>query len=64
MKDVELKDIRIEDYNKLNKYYLMRMPETADSNLLDLYMWTDFYPTQYFCNEKGVMWVAKSEDNK
>ena len=64
MKDVELKDIRIEDYNKLQKYYLMRRPETADSNLLDLYMWTDCYPTQYFCNEKGVMWVAKSEDNK
>lgn len=61
---IQLKEIKIEDYNFFDKYYRMRRPETADSNLLDLFLWANCYPTWYFANEKGLMWVAKSEDGK
>lgn len=64
MNNVGLKSIKVEDYKELEKYYLLRRPESADSNLLDLYLWSGCYPTKYFKNEKGIMWVAKSEDNK
>lgn len=60
--EYKLQEIKLEDYEKLNNYYQLRRPEAADSNLLDLYMWKDCYPTWYFTNDKGLMWVAKSED--
>lgn len=60
----KLKIIQIEDYDTLNKYYNLRRPETADSNLLDLFLWENCYPTWYFTDELGLMWVAKSEDGQ
>ena len=50
MEEYNLQEIRIEDYNSIKEYYQMRRPETADSNILDL----------YFTNDKGLMCVAKS----
>ena len=64
MKDYQLHEIKIEDYNQINEYYNLRRPETADSNKLDLFLWENCYPTWYFTNEHGLMWVAKSEDNQ
>ena len=63
MLDYELKEIEINDYEKLKEYFMLRRPETADSNILDLYIWKDCYPTRYFTNDIGLMWIAKSEDN-
>ena len=60
----QLKEIKIEDYNKLNQYYNLRRPETADSNLLDLFLWANCYPTWYFTDQSGLMWVAKSENGR
>ena len=60
----KLKTIQIEDYDTLNKYYNLRRPETADSNLLDLFLWENCYPTWYFTDDLGLMWVAKSEDGQ
>ena len=37
MKTYNLKSIKVEDYGMLDKYYRMRRPQTADSNLLDLF---------------------------
>lgn len=62
--EYKLQEIKLEDYEKLNKYYQLRRPESADSNLLDLYMWQDCYPTWYFTNDLGLMRVAKSEDGQ
>ena len=64
MEEYNLQEIRIEDYNIIKEYYQMRRPETADSNILDLYIWLNCYPTWYFTNDKGLMWVAKSEDGQ
>lgn len=64
MKTYDLQTIKAEDYAKLDRYYRMRRPETADSNLLDLFLWGGRYPTKYFENEKGIMWVANSEDGQ
>ena len=64
MKDYTLHTIRLEDYSKLKYYYELRRNETADSNLLNLYLWKDYYPTCYFTNEHGLMWVAKGEDSR
>lgn len=61
---VALKEIDIKDYSLLQKYYNLRRPETADSNLMALYMWKDQYPTKYFLTEKGLIWVAKSKDTQ
>ena len=62
--EYQLQEIELEDYEKLNKYYQLRRPEAADSNILDLYLWKNCYPTWYFTNEEGLMWVAKSEDGQ
>ena len=64
MEEYNLQEIRIEDYNSIKEYYQKRRPETADSNILDLYIWLNCYPTWYFTNDKGLMWVAKSEDGQ
>lgn len=64
MKEYHLQDIKLEDYKYLDKYYQMRRPETADSNLLNLYLWSNCYPTKYFSNDKGIMWVAKSDNGQ
>lgn len=64
MKEYNLQQIKLEDYEKINKYYKLRRPESADSNILDLYLWKDCYPTWYFTNEYGLMWMAKSEDGR
>ena len=55
MEEYNLQEIRIEDYNSIKEYYQMRRPETADSNILDLYIWLNCYPTWYFTNDKGLM---------
>ncbi len=60
----QLKNIEIKDYENLKKYYNLRRPETADSNLLDLFIWLNRYPTQYFLTENGLIWVAKSEQGQ
>lgn len=62
--EYKLKTIKVEDYERLNYYYKLRRPETADSNLVNLYLWENCYPTWYFTNEKGLMWVAKSADGQ
>lgn len=62
--ECEIKTIELEDYKKLDYYYKLRRPESADSNLLDLYLWGNCYPTWYFVNDKGLMWVAQSEDGQ
>lgn len=64
MNEYQLKEIDIKDYEFINKYYNLRRPQTADSNIVDLFLWENCYPTWYFTNEKGLMWVAKSEDNQ
>lgn len=64
MEEYNIKEVKIEDYNIINEFYQMRRPETADSNILDLYIWLNCYPTWYFTNDKGMMWVAKSEDGQ
>lgn len=61
MEDYQLNRVKIEDYEKINSYYKLRRPETADSNILDLFLWENYYPTMYFTNDVGLMWVAKSE---
>lgn len=64
MIEEKLKTIQVEDYAILNKYYNLRRPETADSSLLNLYLWENCYPTWYFTDEKGLMWVAKSDQGQ
>jgi hypothetical protein len=60
--NVNLREIKIEDYKLLETYYHLRRPETADSNLMDLYMWMEQYPTKYFLTDSGLIWVANSGD--
>lgn len=60
----QLQAVKIEDYKKLNEYYNLRRPETADSNLLDLFLWENSYPTWYLADEDGLIWVAKSDDGQ
>ena len=58
----ELKKIKIEDYNLIKKYYMLRRPMTSDSVILNLYLWENCYETYYYYNEKGLFFVAKDED--
>ena len=64
MKSYTLREIELSDYKNLQQYYLLRRPETADSNLLDLFLWKHCYPTQYFTNKVGLMWVARSDEGQ
>lgn len=37
--NIELKEVKIEDYLWIKKFFDLRRPETSDSNILDLYLW-------------------------
>jgi len=58
----EIKTIELDDYNTLSHFYNLRRPGAADSNLLNLYLWKECYPTWYYISDKGIMWIAKEED--
>ena len=60
--EIQLKKVKIEDYELLDKYYRLRRPETADSNLFDLYLWNNLDDSRYFVESEGICFVAK--DNK
>lgn len=61
-KGINIKNITIENYPEINQYFGLRRPETSDSNILDLYLWANCYPTWYYCTDKALIWIAKSED--
>lgn len=53
-----LNEVKIEDYEIIKKYYMLRRPMTCDSIVLNLFLWKNCYPTKYYCTEKGLMFVA------
>lgn len=61
-RDIELKQIEIKNYSLIKKYFDMRRPQTSDSNIFSLYLWKECYPTWYFTTDKGLIWIAKSDD--
>lgn len=56
-----IKDVKIDNYAEINHFFNMRRPETSDSNIVDLYLWKNCYPTWYYCTESALIWIAKSE---
>lgn len=60
--EIEIKNITIKNYDEINKFFGMRRPETSDSNITDLYLWKNCYPTWYYCTEKSLIWIARSEN--
>ena len=63
-KEYEVKSIRIEDYEFLKKYYMMRRPETSDSNIFDLYLWQSAYDTRYICGETGLIFFSLGDNGR
>ena len=62
--EYQLKNVGIEDYEILKKYFSLRRPESADSNLLNIYIWLNSFPTKYFLTDKGLIWVTKSQNGQ
>ena len=61
MNNLQLKDLNIEDFDTINRFYNMRRTETADSNVLDLFLWNDCYPSKILYTEKGIMIIGEEE---
>ncbi|MBE5958328.1 MAG: DUF2156 domain-containing protein [Lachnospiraceae bacterium] len=59
----ELKDLSIEDFDTINKYYNMRRMDAADGNVLDLFLWNDCYPSKILTTDKGLMVIGKDDDS-
>lgn len=57
-----IKEISIDNFEELNYFYNLRRPQTADSNILDLFLWSNCYPTWYYCTDKALIWVAFSDE--
>ncbi len=61
IENVELFKVIPEDYEKLKGYFMLRFSGTCENNIMDTYIWKDYYNTEYFHNDVGIMWVY---DNK
>lgn len=48
----------IEDYEMLKHYYMLRRPQTSDSNIFSLYLWNRCYPSLYIKVSKGILFVT------
>lgn len=59
---IEIKPVEIKNFEELEYYYSLRRPETSDSNLLDLYIWKDCYPTWYYKYKNGIVWISENAD--
>ncbi len=58
--DDDLIPLGIEDYEKIKMYNALRRPMTADSCILDLFLWYGDFKLSYFLTDKGMIWVSKS----
>ncbi|MGN0382731.1 MAG: DUF2156 domain-containing protein [Eubacterium sp.] len=61
LKCTELRNIKLEDYDFLNKYFELRRPQTSDSAIFNLFLWMNCYNNQYFITDKGLIWIAVDE---
>ncbi len=57
----ELFQVLPEDYNKLLQYFSLRHPGTCESNILEAYLWKEYYNPKYYLNEKGLMWIYEMQ---
>ncbi|MCI8306894.1 MAG: DUF2156 domain-containing protein [Lachnospiraceae bacterium] len=55
----ELKSPSVNDYEELRHYFMLRRPETSDSNIFSLFLWNRCYPSLYIRTEKGILFVTK-----
>lgn len=56
----ELFEVLPEDYNQLIHYFALRHPGTCESNILEAYLWKNYYNPSYYLSEKGLMWVYET----
>lgn len=56
--EYELKSPSVNDYEVLRRYFMLRRPETSDSNIFSLFLWNRCYPSLYIRTEKGIMFVT------
>lgn len=52
-----LKKLEAEDYKNLKKFFEYRDSGICDSMFIDNYMWSDYYNSHYFTDDKGLYWV-------
>lgn len=57
--EYEFKSPSIEDYGMLKYYYMLRRPETSDSNIFSLFLWNRCYPSLYIKTSNGILFVTE-----
>lgn len=57
--DYELRMPSVKDYEELKRYFMLRRPETSDSNIFSLFLWNRCYPSLYIRTDKGVLFITE-----
>jgi hypothetical protein len=55
LKELEIKDLSIDDFETINNFYNMRRTSAADGNILDLFLWNDCYPSKILVTDKCLV---------
>lgn len=59
--DYELREVKLEDYDMLKRYFALRRPGTCESVVTDIYLWQIYYRAKYFLTETGLIWIYKTD---
>lgn len=59
--EYKLKDVHIDDYDFLKRYFSFRRPGTCESVITDVYLWKIYYRTKYFLTDTGLIWLYRTD---
>ncbi len=57
----ELREVTLQDYDMLKRYFALRRPGTCESVVTDIYLWQIYYRAKYFLTETGLIWIYKTD---
>lgn len=56
-----IKEVSSNDYEMLRGYFAMRSPVVCENVITDTYLWKNYYHTQYFLTENGLVWIYRPD---
>lgn len=59
--EMEFKEWKEDGYYQVEKWLKRRPTMLCESNLAYHIIWSSYYKTQYYLNEKGILWLLKLE---
>lgn len=59
MSEMELKEVKYEDYWELRKLFSLRYAQTCENIITNSYIWKDYYQARYITDGNGLFWIYK-----